>query len=358
MKILVIQQKMIGDVLISTILCQQLKQYFPNSTVHYLINEHTLPVVQGNPHIDKNVLFKKEYREHKKMFHRFLRDIKKEKYDVVLDVYCKLESNLISFFSKAPKRISYHKWYSRFFYTHHFRSIKKEESTVGLAIENRLLLLEALIPAEKIQVNQPKIYLSEQEVVQARLFLDEREISSSKPLFMLAILGSAVNKTYPMSYMAQLIDLITAKSDATLLFNYIPSQQKEAEELYALCSPKAQKNIKFEVFAPSLRQFLGILAHCQALIGNEGGAVNMAKALGIPTFSIFSPWVSRLAWDTFGETNGHWAVHLNDYLPNSFANKPKKVLKKESISLYQDFVPGHFKEKLVGFLESIVVNRL
>ncbi len=47
MKILVIQQKMIGDVLTSSILFEALRLKYPNAQLDYLINEHTFPVVQN-----------------------------------------------------------------------------------------------------------------------------------------------------------------------------------------------------------------------------------------------------------------------------------------------------------------------
>jgi len=119
-KVLVIQQKMIGDVLASTLLCEHLKIHFPEAQVHFLINEHTRAVVDGNPFIDKIVIFKNEFKKEKTQFYRFLKEIKKEQYDVVIDVYCKLESNLISYFTKAAIKISYKKWYSKFIYSHLF----------------------------------------------------------------------------------------------------------------------------------------------------------------------------------------------------------------------------------------------
>ena len=100
MKVLVIQQKMIGDVLTSTILCENIKNNLPKSEVHYLINTHTKAVVENNPYIDKIVLFTPNFRKNKLAFYNFLKGIKKENYDVVIDVYGKIESNLICFFSK------------------------------------------------------------------------------------------------------------------------------------------------------------------------------------------------------------------------------------------------------------------
>ena len=57
MKILVIQQKMIGDVLTSSVLFEMIKKKHPNYKLHYLINNHTSAVVENNPLIDKIIFF-------------------------------------------------------------------------------------------------------------------------------------------------------------------------------------------------------------------------------------------------------------------------------------------------------------
>ena len=98
MKVLIIQQKMIGDVLTCSILCELIKTKHPNYEVHYLVNSNTLPVIENNPFIDRVVLFKPEYKSNKIALFQFLYSIRKEKYDLVIDAYSKLESNLISLF--------------------------------------------------------------------------------------------------------------------------------------------------------------------------------------------------------------------------------------------------------------------
>ena len=62
MKILVIQQKMIGDVLVSSILCNNLKKAYPNARIDYLVYESTTPVIEGNPNISNIILFKNKHR--------------------------------------------------------------------------------------------------------------------------------------------------------------------------------------------------------------------------------------------------------------------------------------------------------
>ena len=355
-KVLVIQQKMIGDVLASTLLCEHLKIHFPEAQVHFLINEHTRAVVDGNPFIDKIVIFKNEFKKEKTQFYRFLKEIKKEQYDVVIDVYCKLESNLISYFTKAAIKISYKKWYSKFIYSHLFTYSQNPYTKLGLAIENRLLLLSPLIPELKKPNLAPKIFLSTEEVIAAKNLLSKYQIATAKKLIMIGILGSNPIKSYPLAYLAKVIDYITEKHEVTLLFNYMPSQKSTVLELLKLCSTKSREAIKEGLFCPSLREFLGLLSICDAYVGNEGGATNMSKALGIPNFSIFSPWISKKAWLTYNENPSNRAIHLSDYIEKDLNQIPKKERKKNSIELYQLLKPAYFKEELLAFLKSEVFS--
>lgn len=347
---------MIGDVLTSTILCEQLKKNIPDSEIHYLIYDHTEAVVANNPNIDRIILFTQEYRESKPVFYKFLKEIKKSKYNTVIDAYGKLESNLISLFSKASIKISHRKWYSSFIYTHAVTNAVITETKLGLAVENRLSLLLPLFPEVTNLFEPPKIYLTDTEIDAAKDFLENKGIDVSKPIIMVAGLGSCKDKTYPLPYMAQVINTIAESFEGTLLFNYIPSQKEDAEKLYKLCGEKSKKQINIETYAPSLRSFLGLLHHCQAIIGNEGGCIHMAKALSVPTFSIFSPWITKIAWDTYNSDETDIAVHLGDSHPELFKSKSKKELKKEALVLYQKFEPSFFNDALKQFLKGKVFS--
>ena len=144
MKILIIQQKMIGDVLTTSILFEALKAEHPDAELHYVINQHTFPVVENNPFIDKLLFVTPEMETSKSAFLAFLKVLKKENYDTVVDVYSKFSSNLMTKFSGADIKISKHKWYTSYYYTHTYKEAKQPKTNAGLAIENRLQLLKPL----------------------------------------------------------------------------------------------------------------------------------------------------------------------------------------------------------------------
>lgn len=341
---------MIGDVLTSSVLFEVLRKEYPKAELHYLINTHTQAVIIGNPNIDNLVFFSPEMEQRKLVFLKLLRQIKKEKYDAVIDVYGKLSSKLISKFSHAKTRIAYAKKNNGFFYTHSIQRITKPANHSSLAIENRLRLLQPLNIS--FQQVAPKIYLTKPEIEQAAAFLKNAGISKEKPVFMISVLGSNEAKTYPAGYMAKLLDeIVIVAPDAQILFNYIPNQEKDARAIYELTSASTQEQIFFEVFGKSLREFLAITSHCKALIGNEGGAINMAKALEIPTFIIFSPHMNKANWFGDEETKTNVAVHLSDFITHE--KEDRKLAKANPETYYLKFKPTFIAPLLNEFLRAL-----
>lgn len=341
---------MIGDVLTTSILFEAIKAEHPDAELHYIINSHTFAVVQNNPFIDKFLFVTPEIEESKSKFLAFLNKIKSENYDAVIDVYSKFSSNLMTKFSGAPIKVSKRKWYTSHYYTHTFKEAKTPQTDAGLAVENRLQLLQPICNAIPKQI-KPKVYLTETEIEASKQTLIKAKIDLEKPLFMMSVLGSGENKTYPLPHMAKIIDTIVEETSGQILFNYIPKQLTEAKTVYNFCNEQTKAHIFFDVFGRSLREFLALTHHCTALIGNEGGAVNMAKALNVPTFTIFSPWILKEAWNMFDNDRTHVSIHLKDMKPDIYDGKSLKTAKKEAYALYETFPPELIIPRLKTYLK-------
>jgi len=351
-KILVIQQKMIGDVLTSSLICENLKLNFPEAEIHYLINRFTLPVVECHPCVDKFIIFESDYRKSKIRFYKLLKQIARQNYTHVFDAYAKLESLLISRFSKAGHRYGFKKPYSKFYYTKTVKINKSSNSEAGTAIENRLRLLK-LMPDVIIHKNKPKIYLTNSEIEAAKFKLNNYDLKD-KHCIMISALGSDKTKTYPLEFMAELLDYMSAQSHSRLILNYMPSQQSEIEELINYCDSKTQHKIITDIEMKGLRDFISICQQCSAIVGNEGGAINIAKALDVPSFSIFSPWIIKEGWNSFEINHPNDSVHLSDYQNDLFIKNEAKYIKKNVDKFYNKLKPELIKEKLSVFLKAYV----
>ncbi|WP_339921669.1 glycosyltransferase family 9 protein [uncultured Flavobacterium sp.] len=349
MKILVIQQKMIGDVLVSSIICNNLRLAYPNAQIDYLVYESTTPVLEGNPNIDTIIRFEEKHRKSKKELLNLALEIRANKYDLLIDAYSKLESWLIVLLSGAKRKISYKKKGRTFLYTDNVAFEEFPKTNLGLAIERRLSLIEPLDLAVKIDP-LPKLFVTKAENEHAISLIEQYKLKKDRKTVMISLLGSEKLKTYPLNYITSVIDTIADNTDVNILFNYFPKQVDDAKTVFDSCKPSTQEKIYFDLLGGDLRAFIGVLNQCDLIVGNDGGAINMAKALGKPSFIIFSPWIEKKIWATLEDGIHHMSVHLNDYKPELLSQKTEKELKQDTLSLYKEFKPNLFKDKLKSFL--------
>ena len=349
MKILIIQHKMIGDVLITSLLCENLKKAYPNATIDYLVNSNTLPVLENNPYIDNKIIFDEKQTKGFFKLIQFSKQVNQNKYDVVIDAYSKIQSWIDVFINKAPKKISYKKPGRTFLYTDNVIKHNEPNSTLGLAIEHRLELLKPLgidIPL----VTEPKLYLTEKEIQTAKKIFQQHNVDLSRKTVMISLLGSDPSKTYPLNEMAKLVNFIGENYNVNILFNYFPKQLAQAKEVYNQLSETTKSKVYFELLGDDLRSFIAIANECDLIVGNDGGAINMSKAVGKKSFIIFSPWIDKNVWATFEDGINHTSVHLKDYFPEKFEGLNNRQIKKEVKNYYSLFDFELFKGKLSEFL--------
>lgn len=351
MKILIIQQKRIGDVLTSTIICNNLKKQYPESCIDFMCYTNSVDVLIGNPNIDNIIPLSNKVRKSYPSLFKFIFEIRAKKYDIVIDVYNKLETNLIIAFTGAKIKIGYHKWYTSLFYTHNIKRFDNSKKPIhGFAIDNRLLLLEPLKLDPNTIDPHPKLFVSSEENKEAISLFQKHNVSENKKIIMISLLGSEKNKTYPLEYMAKVVEYVAKDRDITILFNYFESQIEDAKFIYNLCSQSTQDKIHFDLLGKDLKSFIAIMNHCDLIIGNDGGAINMAKALNKPAFTIFSPFVEKNIWATFEDGLKNISVHLNDYKPELFTNLHHDEIKKDHTVLYNQFNPELFEDKIDFFI--------
>src|SRR5690606_26982816 len=113
----------------------------------------------------------------------------------------------------------------------------------------------------------------EEEIEEGKEILTQANLNPNRKTLMIGILGSVEDKSWPIQYMIQLIAHIQKHYDFNILFNYIPSQQSTVDKIISGL-PNLDK-IYPELIGANVREFLKILYHCDAFVGNEGGGVNM-----------------------------------------------------------------------------------
>src|ERR1700693_3696605 len=108
--LLIVKMSAIGDVVLASPVASALRRAYPRLRISWAVEEHTLPLVSGNPNIDRVVIFPQMSRVGREagILQRALRALKvlrSEHYDVVLDLQGLLRSAIVALLSGAPVRV-------------------------------------------------------------------------------------------------------------------------------------------------------------------------------------------------------------------------------------------------------------
>ncbi|WP_452224165.1 glycosyltransferase family 9 protein [Lacinutrix chionoecetis] len=349
-KILVIQNKRIGDVLIASVIAQNMKTIYPNSLIDYLVYDYTVGVIENNPNIDNIIAVNDAELKKFGNLTSLIYKLRNNKYDIIFDPYAKLQSRLICLSSNAPIRIGFKKREKNPplpFYSHNIPFLKEKTKNCGKAIEDRINMVTSVfnIKTEAIDY-EPKIFLTEKEKQYNKLS------GYNKPFVMLGVLGSTPQKSMPYAYIVELINFITKTYNVNILFNYAPHQKADALEIYEQCADK--DSIVIDIYEDSIRGFIKLMNKCTLLVGNEGGTIHISKALNKPTFTIFSPYVLKEHWASFEDGKMHTSIHLLEEKPDLFSTEreERRKIEEDPSYMYKQLTPELILPKLGIFLNN------
>src|SRR6185369_16002720 len=88
MKILVVRFSSIGDIVLTTPVVRCLKTQIDGAEVHYVTKTKYQSILQDNPYVDKIFFLKEDLAD-------LVQDLKKEKYDVIIDLHNNLRTRIL-----------------------------------------------------------------------------------------------------------------------------------------------------------------------------------------------------------------------------------------------------------------------
>ena len=217
-KILVIRyKKSVGDTIIGTTLCESIKKKYPDVRVDYLVYENLTEIFYNHRAID-NVLTL-DRKSGVKGWFETLKEIRKNRYDVVIDCRTIVMTSLLSLFSGAKLRIGkYHKY--RFFFYHHAIKGFKEKM-------NQMKKYHQLLKPLGIEdvTTEYAICLRDDEKLEWKKKMEAEGIDMSKLIIPMAVNARQSNKKYPEEYMLKITQTLIDRYDAQIILSYSPSEE-------------------------------------------------------------------------------------------------------------------------------------
>ena len=272
-KILCIKPRGIGDIILSTIVLENLKSAFPHSEIHYLTEEFAKRAVENNPFVSKILTFNK-----KEFVLSVIKKIRKENYDLVLDFWSNPRTAQITFLSGARYRVGYEKTGRKYAYNF----LGKLRTISEHAAEDNLVLLMSLdIPI----IYKRIIYqTTKEEELFAEKYLNENLLQREELLVGILPSGGWESKRCNPIKWIEICNEIQKKYKAQFIILWGPGDEKDSKIISERLSPTP-----LMVPKSTFGELSALIEKCDLLIANDSGPMHVSAALGKPTLGIFGP---------------------------------------------------------------------
>ena len=286
-KILIIKFGGMGDLLLSTPVLPNLRDYFPEATIHYLTLRRSRDILMDNQYISRVITYDPD--EDKSFF--TIKNIRKQKYDLVIDLFCNPRTALITFCSGAKYRYGFD------FRGRNYAYNIKMKGRGGI-VHNVEFNLDALRKLD-IPISSKKLNISVTVVHEefANEFIEKYKIDS-KNIIAISLTGNWEAKKYKTQDYIELMEKINQKYNVNFVLIWGNENEKiECEKIH-----NVYKNNSFIIPDSPIRYLGAIIKKCDLLIGNDSGPMHIAVAQGIPVLGIYGPTNPALQ-GPYGENN-------------------------------------------------------
>jgi len=272
-KILIIKPRGIGDVVLSTILLDNLKSHFKNATIDYLTEPFAKPAVEHLKDITKVLTMRRD-----EFPLNVALKIRKEKYDLLIDSWVNPRSALISFLSRVKYRVGFA--YRGRKYAYNILATSERGGDHHSAEHNLELLKPLGVPiiSKRIQFNVP-----DNEIKKAENFLS-RLLPQNKTVVGILPAGSWPSKKFDKVRWVDICKIIKEKYNVVFLLLWGPGDKDDAEFIHNYFPEDS-------LMIPDTNLILmsAFIKQCEIIIANDSGPMHIAVALGIPVLGIFGP---------------------------------------------------------------------
>jgi heptosyltransferase-2/heptosyltransferase-3 len=279
-QILLIKQTSLGDVLHSTAQTRAIRERFPNCRLTILTSTTAQDIYRHNPHIDRIILFDR-YQVKQSWWRQpgwvlrhiveTLREVRREPYDLALDLQGRWKSVIFLWGARASKRFVKGRWWfaQRF---HHPQLHALEEM-------NGLLKLAGL--GEGGQQTEFFTSASEKRSVKKKM---SRHSLEGRRWILCCPISRWPTKDWPLNNYDQLVRCLP--DDVMLVFAG-SARDREAIRLGLLTLPGSRVvNFAGEL---SLAEFAELVNQAAAVLTGDSFPLHVAAANGCPTVALFGP---------------------------------------------------------------------
>jgi lipopolysaccharide heptosyltransferase I len=287
-RIALIKPSALGDIVHSLPVLTALRRRFPRAHITWVVNHSYEPLLQGHPHLDETLPFDRTgmrggWRPATRAALAFFVDLRRRRFDLVIDLQGLFRSGLMTAATAAPVRLGLAsaREGAGWFYTHRVGVRSHHEIH---AVDRYWEVVEALGAGDG-----PKEFHVPISGV-ARRWVDETLGALPRPWVVLAVGSRWVTKRWLPAHFAALARQAYASFDGSTLFVGGGDEANLAEAVRAGL-PGPTLNLSGRTTLPQLS---ALLARADVMVANDTGPLHLAAALGRPVVAPYTCTKVRL----------------------------------------------------------------
>jgi heptosyltransferase-2 len=270
-KILIIQTAFIGDVVLATALIEKLHEYFPDAAIDFLVRKGNEGLLTNHPFLHEVLIWDKKTNKQKNLL-KILGEIRRRKYDRVINVQRFAATGVLTAFSGAKQTIGFDKNPFSFLFN---KRIKHQIANPGQSLhetERNQLLIAELTDSK---ASKPRLYPSVADVEFVKAYI-------RPPFITISPASVWFTKQYPAEKWISFLQDVPREINVFLLGapSDIPLCEKIAAEL-----PK--EGIMILAGKLSFLQSAALMKEALMNYVNDSAPLHFASAVNAPVTAIY-----------------------------------------------------------------------
>ncbi|MCX6130236.1 MAG: glycosyltransferase family 9 protein [Proteobacteria bacterium] len=325
-KILLIQLRQLGDILLTTPCIREIKRAWPDAELSFLTHPMGRLVLDGNPYLKQLLCYdpKGTWRQDWQL----IKKLRSESFDLVLDFMYNPRSAMYARLSGAPRRLAFASRRSWL-----FTEQLAQGSAVEYIVSEKFRYLRALgLEPKALQLDLP---WHQEHLAPVMQMIREDALFAEAPLrIALSPTHRRLERQWSQQNYAAIADRLVKEWGAAVTWVWGPGEEQFIRQIMEQCQQPTQMAPK-----TSFRELAAFLAQCDLFIGNSNGPSHVAVAVDIASLQLHGPTYAA-AWSPL--TLRHRAIQAGRHLAGG-RGPISGISQAEVWTILQDMQPDLLK---------------
>lgn len=300
MKILVTRTDKLGDLILALPAVAYLRRLQPTWQIHIMVRPYTVPLVENDPNVDVVWTYQEE-----DLLETMPR-LAAEEFAAAIMLHYERSLAAAIFKLGIARRIgAWSKWSSWFLLN---RGVWLRKSRGKRHERDQNVKLVQKLAGKGGEVSDPQLHLTAGQRELGRQFLERQGVTDERVIFVHPGSGGSA-----LNWSADRYAAVANELAAPRLHRVFVTGSSQDKQIVAAVAPLLAPAVQVVASRFNLREFLGLLAAGDLLIGPSTGPLHIAAALGLAVVGLYPPISSQsiVRWGPLGSWSRALAPGMN-----------------------------------------------